>query len=187
MGTIYKITNTVNGKCYIGKTTTDVKSRIYAHFNGTGSRLIKDAIEEYGLECFQWQTIYTDVPNECLNAYEIKAIETYDTFVPSGYNLTLGGDGVNTPNHFTQRRNAGVDKSKQPVVNSKPKRYNVYFNQDKFRNYCRHLPKAELQKATGLSRQTLYNRLKRLETLTLFDFLAICDALGEQPETFIEK
>ena len=61
------------------------------------------------------------------------------------------------------------------------------FNQDKFRNYCRRVSRAVLQKATGLSRQTLYNRLRRLEHLTLFDFLAICDALGEQPETFIEK
>lgn len=61
----------------------------------------------------------------------------------------------------------------------------MHLDEKKFRNYCQHLPKAELQKATGLSRQTLYNRLKRLETLTLFDFLAICDALGEKPETFI--
>ena len=60
------------------------------------------------------------------------------------------------------------------------------FNETKFRNYCRHLPKTELQKATGLSRQTLYNRLRNIETLTLFDFLAICDALGENPETFME-
>lgn len=59
------------------------------------------------------------------------------------------------------------------------------FNQTKFKNYCRHVPRAELQKATGLSRQTLYNRLKKLETLTLMNFIAICNALGENPETFI--
>ena len=39
MGSIYKITNTVNGKAYIGKTIRDaVKTRIRDHLNGYGSQ-----------------------------------------------------------------------------------------------------------------------------------------------------
>ena len=60
-------------------------------------------------------------------------------------------------------------------------------NKEKFQNYCRHLPQRSLQRATGLSRQTLYNRIKRIDTLTILDFLAICDALGEKPETFLTE
>ena len=38
MGSIYKITNTVNGKAYIGQTIHDAeKTRIRDHLNGTGN------------------------------------------------------------------------------------------------------------------------------------------------------
>ena len=39
MGSIYKITNTVNGKSYIGQTIYDaVKTRIRYHFAGRGNQ-----------------------------------------------------------------------------------------------------------------------------------------------------
>ena len=60
------------------------------------------------------------------------------------------------------------------------------FNQSKFRKFCRTVPQSALQERLGLSRQTLYNRLKQLDKLPLVDFLAICEVIDEPPETFIE-
>ena len=60
MGSIYKITNTVNGKAYIGQTIHDAeKTRIRDHFrsNGKGSQLIKDDIEKYGQDAFTYKIL----------------------------------------------------------------------------------------------------------------------------------
>ena len=46
MGSIYKITNTVNGKAYIGQTRHDAeKTRMRDHFNGHGNRILKNSVK----------------------------------------------------------------------------------------------------------------------------------------------
>ena len=60
-------------------------------------------------------------------------------------------------------------------------------NQDRFRKMCRTVPQSLLQKGLGISRQTLYNRLKNLDKLPVDDFLIICKVIEEPYATFIEK
>ena len=95
MGSIYKITNTVNGKSYIGQTSRDVEKRIiHEHFNGhTGSRLLSKAIKKYGANSFSYEILYQDILPVLLDSFEIQAIEIYNTLVPHGYNLAIGGVG----------------------------------------------------------------------------------------------
>ena len=55
MGCIYKITNTVNGKSYIGRTIHDAeKTRIRDHLNGKGNEEVKKDIEKYGKDAFTY-------------------------------------------------------------------------------------------------------------------------------------
>ena len=94
MGSIYKITNTVNSKSYIGKTTRDaVKTRIRQHLRGKGSQLVKDAIEKYGQDAFTYEILHDGIIPEFLDDLEKEAIAKFNTMVPHGYNLTEGGDG----------------------------------------------------------------------------------------------
>ena len=96
MGSIYKITNTVNGKAYIGQTIHDaVKGRIRVHLNGysRGSELVKRTIEKYGKENFTYEILHDGVIPEFLDALEIEAIAKFNTIAPHGYNLTTGGEG----------------------------------------------------------------------------------------------
>ena len=59
MGCIYKITNTVNDKSYIGQTRHDVKkTRIRKHLNGNGNRIIKQAIAKYGQSAFTYEILH---------------------------------------------------------------------------------------------------------------------------------
>lgn len=60
------------------------------------------------------------------------------------------------------------------------------FNTSKFINYCKHVPRSVLVEATGVSRQTLHNRLRN-NKITINNFLAICNALGEEPHIFFEE
>lgn len=90
-GIIYKITNKVNNKSYIGQTRYTIEFRWRQHLHKKDNTYFHNALHKYGAENF---TI--DILEECdvnhLNEREMFYIAKYDTF-NNGYNLTLGGDG----------------------------------------------------------------------------------------------
>ena len=95
-GFIYKITNCINQKTYIGKTTTSLEERWRQHQQDANkehmqNRPLYKAIKKYGIENFSIELV-----EECdvsiLSDREIYWIETYHSF-SNGYNATLGGDG----------------------------------------------------------------------------------------------
>lgn len=90
-GFIYKITNKVNGKSYIGQTRYTVEFRWRQHQHKKDNCYFHNAIQKYGADNFTVETL-----EECdvkdLNSKEIFYIAKYDTF-NNGYNLTIGGDG----------------------------------------------------------------------------------------------
>ena len=57
---IYKVTNKLNGKCYIGKTIYNLEERKKGHLKVRYTRNYPfyNAINKYGLESFIWETIY---------------------------------------------------------------------------------------------------------------------------------
>ena len=101
MWTIYKITNLINGKAYIGQTCQKVETRWAEHKRGKTSTNspLKRAIEKYGWDNFSKEVIDTaDTLEEALEK-EIYWIEYYKTCVlvygkEAGYNLSRGGEGV---------------------------------------------------------------------------------------------
>ena len=94
MAYIYKITNTINGKMYIGKTELTIEKRFQQHCKDSqrdkmSNRPLQKAMRKYGVEFFSIEEIEdTDSPEE----REIYWIEFYGTF-KNGYNATMGGDG----------------------------------------------------------------------------------------------
>ena len=94
MGSIYKITNTVNQKSYIGKTIHDPeKTRIRQHLNGWGNKPIKKDINEYGEDVFTFEILHDGIIPEFLAALETEEIAKHDSF-HNGYNENSGGGGV---------------------------------------------------------------------------------------------
>jgi hypothetical protein len=87
--TIYKITNNLNEKVYIGKHQTTNPNDTYF---GSGKAII-DAIKKYGRENFTKEVLF-DFDNECeMNLME-KALITEDFVSRSDtYNLGIGGEG----------------------------------------------------------------------------------------------
>ena len=105
MGSIYKITNTVNGKAYIGKTTRNAeKTRIRPHLNGQGNLLIKHAIEKYGKAAFTYEILHDGIIPEFLDMLEKEAIARFNTVKPHGYNRNNGGSGSIKHSEDTRRK-----------------------------------------------------------------------------------
>ena len=99
MGYIYKITNIINNKVYIGKTSKTIEKRFEEHKKKASeysNRHLYNAMNFYGIDNFQIEQIES-CPNDQLNKKEIYWISFFDsTNSDKGYNLTLGGDGGNT-------------------------------------------------------------------------------------------
>lgn len=98
-GIIYKATNIINGKCYIGQTIKLLCQRKYEHIYSTNNTLdtayFHNAIRKYGSENFIWEVICENVPLFLLNIRETMKIivEHSHKSEGKGYNLTWGGDG----------------------------------------------------------------------------------------------
>lgn len=91
-GIIYRITNTRNGKVYIGQTTHTLRDRWRLHCakNSTCS-LLKQAIQEYGKDAFVMEQVDTAESRDELNQKEMAWIERENSIHPSGYNVDKGG------------------------------------------------------------------------------------------------
>ena len=89
MGVVYCLTNTVNGKQYIGQTTRTVKVRVIEHKRSSSP--IGNAIKKYGEEKFSIETLVV-CDDEELDANELQLISSLKTYKPYGYNLELGGN-----------------------------------------------------------------------------------------------
>ena len=87
---IYKITNKINGKAYIGQTVQPFKRRLSQHRENRKS-LIGRAIHKYGWENFTVEILERCTSREELNEREKYYIAFYNTVCPNGYNLTEGG------------------------------------------------------------------------------------------------
>jgi len=94
MGSIYKVTNIINQKVYIGQTTKTIKNRWKHHL----SQLYDDtyfhrAILKYGVENFIIESIEDNIPDDLLNEKESYYITKYNSYKSQfGYNCTRGGE-----------------------------------------------------------------------------------------------
>lgn len=97
MGYIYCITNLINEKKYVGKTTYSITKRFQEHCRDSkkercGRKPLYDAMNKYGIENFVVKELI-ECPNDELNSYEKMYIEKLQTYGHNGYNATKGGDG----------------------------------------------------------------------------------------------
>ena len=92
---IYKITNQINNKVYIGQ-SVNIKKRFNQHKcaarDGENSYFYQ-ALRKYGVENFSFEVL-EECPKEKLNEREIYWIEYFhSTDRSKGYNISRGGDG----------------------------------------------------------------------------------------------
>ncbi len=121
---IYKITNNINNKVYIGQTTGTLKKRWQRHnWNCTkniSKMAITSAIIKYGKDSFTIESIYECVDIEDLNTQEEHFIEKHNSLSPNGYNLTRGGNNrimTEETKRKISKGNMGKKRTKEAIKN----------------------------------------------------------------------
>ena len=91
---IYKATNRINGKCYIGQTRHSLAERKRIHLTKANQGInthFYSAIRKYGADNFDWETLCVANSKEHLNELETFYITKYNS-IKHGYNMVDGGD-----------------------------------------------------------------------------------------------
>lgn len=100
-GYIYKITNKINGKCYVGLTTRTIEIRFREHIeegvnlSPDDNSLLHKAIHKYGGSSFEIELLDTADSKEELSKKELYWAQVLNSMLPNGYNLAEPGHGGN--------------------------------------------------------------------------------------------
>jgi group I intron endonuclease len=95
-GRIYVITNTVNGKRYVGQTIKSVQRRFSDHKRQSAFNdyPLYRAFKKHGQDVFEVKEIDEAKSRADLDTKEIYWIEKLNTMLPAGYNAILGTPGT---------------------------------------------------------------------------------------------
>ena len=177
---IYKITNKVNGKSYIGQTRKTVEERFNQHvrdaMNGHGF-YIQNAIRKYGVENFSVEVLATAEDIDELNRLEEYYIRKFNT-VDLGYNLSYGGysntmdckktkdhhDNIMRSDDVRSRISATLKKRikesgrTQEYAENLRKGFQSYKNSEKFKQDCskRHLTPEHFRALNDAKNKSVY-------------------------------
>lgn len=103
--TIYRVTNKINGKFYIGKHQT---SCVYDDYYGSGKN-IKRAIKKYGKENFYKEVLFVFNTEQEMNDKEKEIITEEFVANKRNYNVGVGGEGGP---HFKDKKHSTKTKNK---------------------------------------------------------------------------
>lgn len=170
-GKIYKITNKINNKVYIGCTVNSLEKRYLEHlyrcFKTDYKSKLYNSIKKYGEENFSIELV-----EECdlSNIYEIekKYIEEYDSF-KNGLNSTLGGEGCLGYTHSPEIRKK-ISKATKDGDSHKGKTYETLYGEksknekdrrkDSVKKHWDSLTDKERIERTEKSKKSLRNKSK---------------------------
>lgn len=117
--TIYKTTNLINGKIYIGKHKTTNLDDMYI---GSG-KILKRAIKKHGIDNFIKEYLFIFDNEEDMNNKEAELVSEEFIKEDTNYNLKLGGEGgwdyLNVPSNISQKVSAGL--AAQEMYRNNPK------------------------------------------------------------------
>lgn len=116
---VYKITNLITHKVYIGLTTRGIKKRWQDHVNAANNRsstVLHNSIRKYGTDNFFIEVIEECPDFETMIAREIHWIQEYNSIRPNGYNITAGGQGsLGLRPTDEQRRQMSIRRQGRPL------------------------------------------------------------------------
>ena len=167
-GIIYKFTNRINGKVYIGQTIKEYQ-RYQAHKHCYGDSLLHRAINKYGFENFDYDVIER-LDEELLDEREIFWISYYKSNNNKfGYNLTDGGEGSRGRKLTEQHKQKLIDGRKNtPVsVETKMKLSVIMTGRIRSEEHCKHLSESLKGRAATNKGKPMSDKQKKKISETL--------------------
>jgi len=162
---IYKVTNLINNKVYVGQTIQSIKTRWNCHCKPSRERVsaISKAIQKYGKQNFKIEEI--DGANSLteLNYLETYYIYKFNTLSPDGYNLSHGGNNKTLSREYKKNRQEIKEKSIVDTTTG-----DIYKNPE------------VVCKKFSISREVLMNNINRRTSFCKnrkFDFLCNWDGI----------
>ena len=117
---IYKITNKINGKIYIGQTIGSLSARWHKHCRTNSKCMaLKNAIQKYGKENFTIKLISHCESLNLANHREEYYIKIMKSLNPMGYNILLGGNNRVLSENTKNKISKTLKGRKQTVVHKK--------------------------------------------------------------------
>lgn len=112
LGLIYKYTNLINGKIYIGQTVQELKNRDKKHFYTKHNDYFHRALNLYGRENFSLEIVEDNIPLEQLDEKEIFYIKECNSYYKNGngYNMTKGGKWSNSSQKISGKTEIEIKK-----------------------------------------------------------------------------
>lgn len=108
---VYKHTNKINGKIYIGITSNTLKQRWNGGYNN--NKHFSDAIKKYGKDGFESEIIADNLTKAQAEQMERDYIKKYDTTDHTkGYNIELGGNSNGKHAEETKRKISQAQKGR---------------------------------------------------------------------------
>lgn len=164
---IYKVTNKVNGKVYIGQ-SVDIGRRWRQHMTAEDDIYFHKAIQKYGVENFEWEVI-EKCKKKDLDEREIYWIEYYDSF-NKGYNCTKGGDGVSGgedhprwkggPEHKKEYKKQYYEANKEQIKHQQKQRYEI--NKEQIKEKAKERSKEYYQSHKEQKKEYFRQRNKKI-------------------------
>jgi len=120
--TVYKTTNKINGKVYIGKHQT---KNPYDNYMGSG-RAIREALKKYGKGSFEKQVLFIFDSEEEMNNKEKELVNESFISTSETYNMGLGGEGgpmfLGLKHTLeTKKKLSEINKGKKPTNETRKK------------------------------------------------------------------
>lgn len=117
MAIIYKITNSITGQLYVGKTHRTINERFSDHKRNSkkGTTYLYSAMRKYGIENFVI-SLLEECDESVSSDREIFWISELNCLAPKGYNMSeggIGGDNSTSPNFIQAMKNYHARKPKE--------------------------------------------------------------------------
>lgn len=137
--TVYKVTNKVNSKIYIGYTKFTAEERWKDH---VGNRNVKNyhlscAIRKYGADSFAIETLWQSRSSKAAKDTEKLLIAEYKSHLRDvGYNLTMGGEGESKTPEVRERiaeTNRGQKRSAEAIQKMSKKKKGIIYEEKNLR------------------------------------------------------
>lgn len=189
---IYKITNKINRKNYIGQTCRTLEERMKEHLSHT-TQYIDKVLRKYGKDNFEISIIDNAITIDELNEKEMYWISHFDSIKPNGYNLCIGGDNTKGYSHRLESR---LKMSESQYKRNMKGENNPFYGKEHSDETKKKMKKSweKRQNADELKRQLIENAAKKnrrkvinIDTKEVFDSVRDAAEKYNLKETHISR